>query len=169
MAEIAEVAKRVRQHWLSQGLRVSSIEPEELVELRHRSQGIPDEYETLLRIAGLPAEEDREGFRFWRPQEIRPTVEVLAEAGYESDATEPSVIIADYLQESWWYGLWLAGPFAGQVSVVLGRKDGSDPQPPLGPLVDFLLAYVHGDALLYPPASSPEPGGPGPSPSDDED
>jgi hypothetical protein len=163
MAEVAAVAKEVRQHWLSQGLRVSSVEPEELAELRRlRPEGIPEEYEAFLRIAGLPDDEDGAGFRFWLPKEVRATSDVLSEAGHGSDATEPSVIIADYLQESWWYGLWLAGPFTGRVSLVLGHEDGRDPQPPLGTFVDFLLAYLNDDVRLYPPASSPEHAGPEP-------
>jgi len=157
MAEVAVLAKEVRQHWLSQGLRVSSVKPEELAELtRSRLAGIPEEYEAFLRVAGLPDDEDGAGFRFWLPREVRATSHVLGESGYGSEGAEPSVIIADYLQESWWYGLWLAGPFAGQVSLVLGNEAGKDPQPPLGTFVDFLLAYLNDDVRLYPPASSPE-------------
>src|SRR5678816_3920992 len=105
MAEIEAMAERVRQHWRAQGLRVSPVNPEQLAELRRlRPKGIPEEYEAFLRIAGLPDDEDREGFRFWLPEEVRATRDVLGEAEYGSDATEPSVIIADYLQESWWYG-----------------------------------------------------------------
>jgi hypothetical protein len=160
MAEVAAVAEKVRQHWLSQGLRVSPVKPEELEALRRsRPDRIPEDYEAFLRIAGLPEDEDGEGFRFWLPNEVRATHDVLGEARYASDAVEPSVIIADYLQESWWYALWLAGPFRGHVSLVLGHADGRDPQPPLGTFVDFLLAYLNDEARLYPPASSPEHAG----------
>jgi hypothetical protein len=155
MAEVKEAAEQVRHHWLAQGLRVSPVNPKQLAELRRlRPEGIPEEYEAFLRIAGLPDGEDREGFRFWLPGEVRATRDVLGDAQYGSDATEPSVIIADYLHESWWYGLWLAGPFTGSVSLVLGHQGGKDPQPPIGTFVDFLHAYLHGDERLYPPASS---------------
>jgi hypothetical protein len=154
MVGVAAVAREVRRHWLSQGLRVSPVKFEELADLKRlHPSGIPEEYTAFLRIAGLPGDEDREGFRFWLPRQVRATRDVLEEAVYGSDATAPSVIIADYLQESWWYGLWLAGPFAGHVSLVLGHEAGQDPQRPLGTIVDFLRAYVHGDARLYPPAS----------------
>lgn len=154
MAEVAAVAEKVRQHWLSQGLRVSPVKPDDLAELRRlRPEGMPEEYEAFLRIAGLPDAEDGEGFRFWLPSELRATSDVLGEAGYGSDAAELSVIVADYLQESWWYGLWVTGPFRGQVSLVLGDEGGRDPQPPLGTFVDFLLAYLKDDARLYPPES----------------
>lgn len=163
MAEITAVASEVRQHWLSQGLRVSPVGSQELAELRlWQPEGVPEEYEAFLRVAGLPDDEDRQGFRFWSPREVRATRDTLRGAGYGSDATEPSVIIADYLQESWWYGLWLAGPFKGSVSLVLGREDGRDPQRPLGSLGDFLLAYVRDDACLYPPASNADHVGPRP-------
>lgn len=140
MAEVAAVAKAVRQHWLSQGLRVSFVDPNELVALkRSRSEGIPEEYEAFLRIAGLPDDEDRVGFRFWSPKEVCATSEVLRQTGYLHVATESSLVIADYLQESWWYGLWSTGRFTGHVSLVLGQTRGVDPQPPLGSFVDFLL------------------------------
>lgn len=151
MAEVTAISKRVREHWLAQGLRVSSVEAEALAELkRSRPEGIPEAYETFLRTAGLPHDEDGNGFRFWRLREVRATTDVLRDAGYASDAVEPSVIIADYFQESWWYGLWVAGPFTGHVSIVLGHERGKDPQAPLGTFVDFLRAYLIDDARLYP-------------------
>ena len=69
------------------------------------------------------------------------------------------MIIADYLQESWWYAIWVAGPFSGHVSLVLGRDGDGNPEPPLGTFVDFLLAYLNDDASLYPPALSPDHAG----------
>ena len=155
MAEVAAIAEQVREHWLAQGLRVSSIETEALAEVkRSRPEGIPEEYETFLRIAGLPHDEDRNGFRFWLLREVRATADVLGDAGYASDTAAPSVIIADYLQESWWYALWMAGPFMGHVSLVLGHESGKDPQPPLGTFMDFLLAYLSDDGRLYPDSKS---------------
>jgi hypothetical protein len=114
------------------------------------SEGIPEEYEAFLRIAGLPDDEDGAGFRFWLPHEVRATSDVLREAVGSACHAEHSVIIADYLHESWWYALWLTGPLRGQVSLVLGAADGKDPRPPLGALVDFLLAYMNDDEHLYP-------------------
>ena len=150
MAEVATIADRVRERWLSHGLLVSPVKSDELAALKRLPpDGIPEAYEAFLRIAGLPDGEDREGFRFWLPREVRPTRDVLGEAGYVCNASEPSVIIADYLQESWWYALWLTGPFTGSVSLVLGHKDGNDPQPPLGTVAEFLLAYLRDDARLY--------------------
>ena len=151
MAEVEAVAQRVREHWLSQGLGLCTVEPDELAAagLSH-PEGIPADYAKFLRIAGLPDREDKEGFRFWLPKELDLTRDVLRRAGYESAALTPSLIFADYLQESWWYALWLGGPFAGQVSLVLG--DARDPQPAVGTLADFLVAYLNDDALIYPPA-----------------
>lgn len=152
MADVNTLAMSVRERWLSQGLRVASVDLDDLVELRTRApSGIPGEYETFLRVAGLPAEDDQAGFRFWAPRDVRPTRDVLAEAGYATGDGERSVIIADYFQESWWYALWLTGPFAGRVSLVLGDRVGRDPQPPLGTFAEFLLAYLHDDPSLYPP------------------
>jgi hypothetical protein len=150
MGEVVALANEVRQHWLSQGLLVSPVELDELSALqRSQPEGIPEEYLAFFRIAGLPANDDQDGFRFWLPKEVRVTRDVLGEAGYGTDGKDASVIIADYLQESFWYALWLTGPFAGCVSLALGSKDGKDPQPPLGTFVEFLLAYLGDDERLY--------------------
>ncbi len=143
---------QVRQHWLDQGLRVLPVAMDEAVEAWRSLPGMPpEEYEVFLRTAGLPADEDAQGFRFWLPRELRSTADVLRSAGYESDATEASVIFADYLQESWWYALWMSGPWRGGVSLVLGTRSGKDPQLPLGSLEEFLEAYLKDDERLYPP------------------
>jgi hypothetical protein len=153
MAEIAIVANEVRRHWLSQGLQVSPVTQEEFAVLRQlQPEGRWEEYEAFLRVAGLPHAEDREGVRFWLPREVRPSIDVLADARCRYSAVYPSVIFADYLQESYWYGLWLDGPCAGSVSLVLGIVDGEAPLPPVGSFVDFLLAYLTNDSRMYPPA-----------------
>jgi len=150
MTGVATLAIRVREHWLSHGLGVSPVPSAELTELkRRRPEGIPEAYEEFLLIAGLPAGDDEQGFRFWLPREVAATRDVLEASGYRSNATESSLIIADYLQESWWYALWLAGPFRGSVSLVLGVENGTDPQPPLGTFNEFLFAYLNDDAILY--------------------
>ncbi|MCP3166610.1 hypothetical protein [Myxococcus qinghaiensis] len=146
MATITDIANQVRQHWLTQGPRAHPVARDEIVEAWRSLPGaLPDEYETFLRIAGLPPDDDLRGFRFWWPKELRATADVLRDAGYPCNATEASVIIADFLQESWWYALWVTGPWKGYVSLVLGSYNGSDPQFPLGSLEDFLLAYIKDD------------------------
>ncbi|WP_338863651.1 hypothetical protein [Myxococcus stipitatus] len=146
MATIIEVAKQVRQYWLDAGLEVHPVAMDEVFEAWRALPGaLPKEYEEFLRVAGLPTDEDALGFRFWLPNELRATVDVLRAAGADSHATEASVIIVDYFQESWWYALWVSGPWAGFVSIVLGTRNGSDPQFPLGTLEEFLLAYINDD------------------------
>jgi hypothetical protein len=160
MAQIEIVAQAIRKRWLSQGLWVRALKPHELEVLRQLSpDGVPADYEAFLRVAGVLESEDRVGIRFWLPKEVRATREVLADAGLASNSAWPSVIIADYMEESWWYALWIGGPFRGQVSLALGDSllgdaEVKDPQAPLGTLVDFLLAYMSDDARLYPPPKS---------------
>lgn len=151
MAGIATIAEQVRLHWRAQGLRVNAVPPQDL---KHSNVAdLPEDYETFLRLAGLPDDEDSAGFRFWSPKELRATGDILSAAGYTNSVVHPSVIIADHLQESWWYCLWSGGPWRGCVSLVLGTYSGRDPLPPLGNFADFLLAYLTDDACLYPPPS----------------
>lgn len=153
MAEVTALAEKVRRHWIHQGLEVRPVSEGELREMADvSSEGTPDAYDAFLRSVGLPTDQDGAGFRFWSPREVRPTHEVLLDAGCPPTAPSPSVIVADYLQECWWYALWLAGPFRGQVSLVRGRDDG--PLPPLGSFGDFLEAYLDDDARLYPRTAS---------------
>ena len=153
MAEVASTARAVQQHWLSHGLRVFQVGRSELASLsRSISDGLPEEYDEFLRIAGLPDNEDAAGFRFWLPTEVTPTNQVLHNAGYEISFSDPSMIIADYMQESWWYCLWVGGTFRGQVSLVLGREDHLNPVPTFATFGEFLQAYLADDPQLYPPA-----------------
>lgn len=148
---IARAAGKVRQHWEAQGLRVCATSESDIVALRRRLRAeIPLEYEIFVRLVGLPDQDDSNGFRMWALHEIRPTRDVLRDAGYEYNAADTSVVIADYLQQSWWYVLWLDGPRQGCVSLALGTKDGSDPQPPFGTFLDFLDAYTEDNENLYP-------------------
>ena len=143
-SRMSDLAERVRQHWLSQQLAASPPDAS--------SGGVPVEYAEFLSLAGSPDGEDAEGFRFWALSEVRPTSEVLRSAGYDADSEpSPSLVFADYLQESWWYCLWVAGPHRGMVSLVLGQ--GVDPQPPMGTFADFPEAYLTADGRLFPTAS----------------
>ncbi|NTX66804.1 hypothetical protein HUA74_39760 [Myxococcus sp. CA051A] len=146
MTAITNIATQVRQHWLERHLNVQPVAMKELVDAWRSLPGVlPEEYEAFLRIAGLPTDEDAQGFRFWLPGELRATADVLRDAGYGCNATEASVIFVDYFQQSWWYALWVSGPWKGYVSLVLGTKSGNDPRFPLGSLEEFLLAYIKDD------------------------
>lgn len=117
-----------------------------LVELRGL-MGAGSLFECFLHIAGVPSDDDKDGFLFWGPSLIRPVEDVMRDAQYDWKCAHRSVIIADYLQECWWYALWLDGPWAGRVSLVLGCAD--EPAPVFGSLADFLRAYLDGDDRLY--------------------
>jgi|GEM_PF-6830409 len=146
MAEITDIATQVRQHWLKRYMDVQPVVMKELVDAwRSLPGGLPEEYEAFLRTAGLPTDADIRGFRFWLPEELRSTADVLRDAGYGCNATEASVIFADYLHQSWWYALWVSGPWKGYVSLVLGTRNGDDPRFPLGTLEEFLLGYIKDD------------------------
>jgi hypothetical protein len=170
-AELIAVAMEVRQHWLSQGLPLFPVSATQLEDL-HRSflEGLPEEYETFLRVAGLH-QDGQEMVRFWKPHEIRRSSDVVREAdehnarvsrNKEQPPRNPhhervfrtldqSLVIADYMQESWWYALWISGPSRGLVSYVGGYTDGRDPAPVLGTLVEFLQAFMKDDERLGPP------------------
>jgi hypothetical protein len=151
MEQIAIAAQEVRQHWLAQRLRIEAVSAEDLNKLRLLClDGRWAEYETFLRVAGLAVDDDRQGIRFWSPHEVRRYGDVLSTDDASRANAQVAVIIADYLQEAWWYCLWLTGPVAGQVSLVLGDKTGNDPRPPIGSLAEFLRAYTNEAPSLYP-------------------
>jgi hypothetical protein len=139
----------LRAHWESQGLVASCIDLARVAQLRARHQGLAEPYLALLLEVGVPAGDDRQGFRFWQPPELLETSIVLATAGYKCHSKHRSLIVADYLQESWWYAIWLEGPWLGMVSRALGTSTGDDPVPPLGTFTDFVRAYLADDARLY--------------------
>lgn len=152
MAEVTDLATRLRLHWRSQGLRILQQHPSD-VAIAESVVGcrLPEDYVSFLCEVGLPECDDSEGFRFWRPNELRHVQSVLRDAGYASDAIHPAIVFADCMQESWWFALWLSGPNLGLVSLALGTSSGQDPQPPMGTFQNFLQSYLNDEAILYPP------------------
>ncbi|QSQ12985.1 hypothetical protein [Myxococcus landrumensis] len=118
MATLTDVAQQVRDYWLAAGL---DVRPVAMSEVMDACRALPGAL----------------------PKALRATADVLRDAGAGCNATEASVIIVDSFQESWWYTLWVSGPWKGFVSLVLGTKTGNAPQFPLGTLEEFLLAYIH--------------------------
>lgn len=82
MDATTDIAMQVRRHWLERYLDVQSVSMNEVVDAWRSLPGeIPEEYETFLRTAGLPTDADSRGFRFWLPEELRATADVLRDAG----------------------------------------------------------------------------------------
>ncbi len=144
---MSEVIERVRRYWLAQGLTVNTVDPKSIALELHGE--MPAAYAELLRTVGVPNDEDVHGFRFWHPHEFRSARQVLTGADCPSDVPETWVIIADYLQESWWYAMDFAGADKGRVFLVLGSA--ADPTAPIGDVSRFLQAYLDDDEILYPP------------------
>jgi len=142
----------VRAHWLSHKIQISEASIQDLDAFSRWSLESPAiAYADLFRVAGIPSDCDREGFRFWRPDEIRLTGEVLQnDAGCTGNLDTNSVIVADYLQECWWYCLWISGQYAGSVSIVLGDEKLDMIRAPRWTLEGFLRAYLDDDPTLYP-------------------
>ena len=145
MGPVVDRWSNVHAYWAMCGMSLTKYTPAQVIE---KSRTLPPDYADLLR-SGIALDEDPNGFRFWSLDEIAPTEEVLRRAGYDVYYND-TIIVADYMQESWWYCLWHRGPFSGHVSLVVGTSEGNDPQPPLGSITQFLSLYVIDSAELYP-------------------
>lgn len=151
-AGIEHLAAQVRDRWTSQEITVSDVRPQAILELVRRFGPLPEPYTEFLRTAGVASNDDSEGFLFWGPEEVRSTAAALNDAGYPGvDLAASSIIFADYMQESWWYALWVDGPHLGCVSLVLGQGASEPPdlQPPVGTFLEFLAWYLADDERLY--------------------
>lgn len=152
MAGLKEIALEVRARWVSQKLQVSEATPQGLdLFSRWELESPAPAYADFFRVAGVPNDCDREGFRFWGPDELRLTGEVLRRDPRRTGNFDTnSLIIADYLQECWWYCLWISGRYAGRVSIVLGDEHAGTIRAPRWSLEGFLRAYLADDPSLYP-------------------
>lgn len=140
---IVDLARKVRGRWLLSDLKVTDLEVPEGCPLL----GCGDEYLLFLLHAGVLDDNDDQYFRFWKLAEIRTTSEALGEVDEPGSLAVDSLIIADHLQESWWYGLGVAGRLKGRVFLVPGSI--VDPPPVSWTLVEFLEAYLSDDESLY--------------------
>jgi hypothetical protein len=140
-----ELVGEVRRYWAEQGLQPKDVD---LSGLPGDVCGrLPPTYEAFLRQAGLPDREDDQGFLFWQPSELRSAAALLVHQDVPDRAALESLwVFADYLQESWCYGLWLSDDRLGEVSLVTGV---GDPRPSIGTFPEFLSAYLVDDPILY--------------------
>lgn len=150
MVKTSDLALAVRERWLSEGVFDKDVTNSDVSELERRVGALPTAYKEFLLIAGTQADNDEEGFLFWPPQEVRPVREVVSEQGYDFAGDEEAIVIADYLQESWWYGLWTAESKRGEGFIVLGYQR-EKPMSSIGGLEQLLAAYLSGSSELYPP------------------
>lgn len=149
---IFDLGARVRERWKSLGVTTSVCDGDCLQYSAHLSfplHPILREYAAFSAVVGCQYNDDAMGFRFWPPAEVRMTRDVLVDAGYQCLSADASVVFADFMQESYWYSLWLAGPNAGMVSFTLGSIDGDDPQPPFATFHAFLELYLRDDWNMF--------------------
>ncbi len=103
-------------------------------------------YSRFLKIAGLHTRCDKKGFLFWPPNLVC-FVEDLPHI--PRGPLQSCAVFADYMQESWHYGIWTQGRNIGQVIPLWGSADWES-QPPLGTLEKFLQLYLDDAPALYP-------------------
>jgi hypothetical protein len=148
--DIEGLARAVQQYWTRQGIRSTPADLGQAPDdVRDR---LPDEYRAFVSVVGIPDREDDEGFLFWRPSQLRTATQILDGSssapvpGEDRLALDHLIVFADYLQESWWYGLWIGEEGPARVSLVSGIND---PRAPIGSFADFLSAYLVDGPLLY--------------------
>jgi hypothetical protein len=82
---------------------------------------------------------DHNGFAFWRLRDIR------------ADAQHGNVFVfADYMEESWWYGIALGGAANGNGRIFLLGDVSHKPLFIAKDLREFATLYVRNDPRLYP-------------------
>lgn len=155
MAQIEAISRRVHQHWIGQGL---AVQPVEMSKIAHSVRNLmPSDFLAFLNIAGLPLDEDTNGFRFWQPEELQIVTtsalhqhddvhfQLSSHFMHSScyDALIGSVVFADYLQESWWYSISRDDCDASVVRLV-------DYAQTVGDLEEFLAIYLRDGDRLYP-------------------
>ncbi len=148
MAKIIELAKKVSEYWLSHGVDTQGVTSEEIEKTEKRVGSLPESYKDFIFRSGIPKTEDSNGIYFWSLGDLVRADHLLSKAGYEISLKDELVVIADYMQESWWYGLWLTGEDYGRVSLILGG-DINDPQEPIGDFQHFLQCYLNDSAEIY--------------------
>jgi hypothetical protein len=147
-SRLEHAAHAVRRYWIDGGVAGAAISAQEIAAAEARLGALPEAYRRFLAIAGSQRLDDDNFMRFWPPAELRSASDVLVGAGCL--AVPDAIVIADHMQESWWYVLFTGGPRAGLVALVLGG-DPRDPQEPIGDLATFLEQYMADATALYPP------------------
>jgi hypothetical protein len=133
--------------WISQGLDPKPVDLGAAP--GHLRNQLPVEYTQFVTAVGVPSFEDSQGFLFWQPGDLCTAADLLKAQEKTRDervALGSLLVFADYLQECWWYGVWMSGESQGFVSLVTGTND---PRAPIGTFADFLSAYLVDGEVLY--------------------
>ena len=149
MSNVAEYALEIRRRWIKAGLLGDEILNADIDRLEKRIGKLPSSYKSFLSTAGVQTDSDAEGYLFWPPVDVRSLREVSEALGYYASGKEAAVVIADYLQESWWYCLWIAGPNVGTVFLAGLKESGATSA--VGDMATFLEAYLCYSPSMYPP------------------
>lgn len=151
MAIIAALLATLRSRWVDgPGLHLPT--PLDVDNVRKRFPGISETYLAMLSAAGIPADVDVEGVRFWRPQELELASNVLSSADYRCSSTAKDwLVFADYFEESWWYAVGLAPPFLEKVALFGGDTHvADDTRHEIGSFDEFLHAYEKMGPRMFP-------------------
>ena len=158
MGEVSDKVNSVRKRWNRAGVLGREIEMSEITSLERRIGSIPPSYKEFLLEVGRQDDDDEDGFFFWAPEAVSPVNVLFTENDIETcPVLEEAVVIADYLQESWYYVLWTQGPRTGQVGLATGKDD--EKRKPIGNLLAFLESYLVDSKALYPIETDTPAGG----------
>ncbi|HEY4238184.1 MAG TPA: hypothetical protein VGM88_00130 [Kofleriaceae bacterium] len=129
--DVESEAQRLRAHWKRGGIHRGDVPAAEL----RRLASLPADYLTLLRIAGWANDCDDEQHYLWEPARI------------SAESEHPFILIGDYMQESWWYGLGVRGPSCGRAAILPNARP--EPSAIVGTVGEFAAMIVADDHGLY--------------------
>lgn len=137
---IGQSATEIRKLWENESVHGPEVLSSDIALLEQRVGGLCDAYKEFLLAAGTQLDNTDDGFLFWRIDDVRFANNVRSEYGLPThEFLDGAIVVADYLQESWWYVLWTTGPNTSLVSLVTGTKD--ETRKPIGNFCEFLKCY----------------------------
>lgn len=144
MGPIEEISLVIREMWIGQGLFDGFYSAERIISAAGRFGSLPVEYMSFVETAGMQRDSDSSGFRFWHLDEVR-----LDSPNFDGDADPKcNLIIADYLQESWWYGISFSSSAQITAIPITGRVE-TPKHDPIS-FLEFLRRYAYDSELLMP-------------------
>ncbi len=145
---INETLKRIKERWKQSAVLGRQDQSIAIAKLEQRVGQLPPPYKEFLTVAGEQTDDDTEGFLFWKAEDVIMAKEFFSQnsIGFNS-VFEGAIIIADYLQESWYYVLWVGGNRIGHVGLVSGVGDAE--RKTIGDFSEFLECYLLDSSALY--------------------
>ena len=130
------------EHWGSNGIHCNRKQKDIQNILVCADIKIPKDFELFYKLTDGTLDQDSEGFQFYN---IKDLIKIGKKFNSKNDLSD-IILFADYMLESWWYGLKQKNEYEYEIGIVATKDTFT---PIAKSLDDFITMYIQDADKLY--------------------